>query len=281
MSGTIQSCGFCPQLCRHLCPVAVATGREAATPPKIMAALMLADRGRIPPDDAAVAATLCTDCGACERHCKYSVPVPALLAQARQRYPLPVTAAALAEIEGDGELVALHCDERSWGPSLAEALAAPVAVLSTSDHLGRALLDHPADAAPHLARLQAACRGRRVVTTCSRCAAVLEAAKVSWLRIETLLPLEWRGPVHACREDGLGTGTPLEHAPTCCGAHGPLPVHHPELAADVARDAARLLPDETVATGDSTCRTALRRAGADVRDPIDLILGLQPDPERT
>ena len=27
-----ESCAFCPKLCRHVCPVAVGTGREAATP---------------------------------------------------------------------------------------------------------------------------------------------------------------------------------------------------------------------------------------------------------
>jgi len=278
MSASYESCSFCPQLCRHLCPVAVATGHEAATPPKMMAAVLLAQRGRIPPEDAARAATLCTDCGACERHCKYGIEVPALLAQARARYASPATVQPVPAIQGNATLVALYCDERRWGPALADALGQPVATMATSDHLGQALLEHRDRAAAHLASLNAACSGHKVVCCCSRCGESLDAAKISWVRLETLLPPTWDGPVYLCHGKLDFPGQPLERPPTCCGAHGPLEASHPALAADVARDAAAMLPSTSVATPDSACRNALRGVGADVRDPIDLLLAPNTPP---
>ncbi len=276
MSASYESCSFCPQLCRHLCPVAVASGHEAATPAKMMAAVLLAQRGLIPPRDAARAAALCTNCGACQRHCKYGIQVPALLAEARAHFSSPASVAAIAPIQGAGELVAVQCDGRSWAPALAAALGQPVSVLPTEDHLGDALLEHRSRAAPHLAQLQAVLSGRKAVSCCSRCIQVLEAARVPWVRLDALLAPSWDGPVFLCHGELDFPGHPLDRAPTCCGAHGPLASQHPELAADVARAAAAQLPPSPVAAPDAACRNALRAAGAQVLDPIDLLLDTQP-----
>lgn len=276
MSSSYESCSYCPQLCRHVCPVAVASGHEAATPAKMMAAVLLAQRSLIPPHDAARAAALCTDCGACQRHCKYGIEVPALLAEARAHFSSPAEVAAIGALDGLGELVAVRCDDRNWADALASELGQPVAVLTTSDHLGAALLDHRPLAAAHLATLHAVLAGRKAVSCCSRCIAVLEAARVSWVRVDALLAPSWDGPVYLCHGELESPGQPIDDPPTCCGAHGPLPVHHPGLAVDVARDAAARLPAQPVATPDAACRNALRAVGADLRDPIDLLLDATP-----
>jgi ferredoxin len=162
-----QSCTFCPQLCRHVCPVAVATGREAATPAKMMSAVLLAQRGRIPPEDAARAAALCTGCGACREHCKYGIDVPAHLAEARTLFASPAQPVPLEPLRGSGELVAIQCDDRPWADALARALQREVACLVTPDHLGQPSLEHPARAAGWLSSLQAALAGRKAVS-CSK-----------------------------------------------------------------------------------------------------------------
>lgn len=272
MSTHYEACSFCPQLCRHVCPVAVATGHEAATPAKMMAAVLLAQRGRVPPEDAARAAALCSGCGACRDHCKYKIDVPALLAQARSRYASSFVPRGLEPVDGSGALVAVECDDRSWSQALAGAIGEEVARLRTEDHLGWALLEHRDKAAPHLVRLNASLAGRRAVSSCSRCLAVLEAARVPSVQLAPLTTPRWEGPVFACHGLDPLPGRPLEHSPACCGAHGPLPLVHPALAADVASEAAAALPDLPVATADAACRNALRSAGAQVFDPIDLLL---------
>ncbi len=79
MSIDYETCAWCPRLCRHVCPVAVATGREAATPTSMMTIALLAQRGSVSAELAAASASLCLSCGACTQHCKVGVPVAARL----------------------------------------------------------------------------------------------------------------------------------------------------------------------------------------------------------
>ena len=78
-----ESCAFCPKLCRHVCPVAVGSGREAATPTAMMTAswAWLNEQGTA--ESALASAKLCVDCGACTRACKLQRPVVELLAAVR------------------------------------------------------------------------------------------------------------------------------------------------------------------------------------------------------
>lgn len=73
------TCAFCPNLCRHVCPVAVATAFESATPTSMMTAAWRVEAELGPREVALAATTLCLGCGACEAHCKLHVPVPSLL----------------------------------------------------------------------------------------------------------------------------------------------------------------------------------------------------------
>ncbi len=73
------TCAYCPRLCRHVCPVAVATALESATPTAMMTAAWRVEVGLSGREIGLASTTLCLGCGACEAHCKVHIPVPSLL----------------------------------------------------------------------------------------------------------------------------------------------------------------------------------------------------------
>ncbi len=81
----LETCGYCPKLCRATCPVSEAVPRESLTPWGKMSLAWLAERGDIP-------ATLphadvvwgCTGCYACRNACEHENPVFVTLQAARQ-----------------------------------------------------------------------------------------------------------------------------------------------------------------------------------------------------
>jgi Fe-S oxidoreductase len=80
----LDSCTYCPKLCRFTCPVAEATGREALTPWGKMSEAFLVERRARPPDAAlATAAYACSGCGRCGTFCRNHVDVPDTLSVAR------------------------------------------------------------------------------------------------------------------------------------------------------------------------------------------------------
>ena len=63
---TIETCVFCPKLCRFGCPVAEAEARETVTPWGLMTLADDVRRGRRPLDAAAADVwARCTGCGRC------------------------------------------------------------------------------------------------------------------------------------------------------------------------------------------------------------------------
>jgi len=80
---TLDTCAYCPRLCRHVCPVAVATARESATPTAMASMARLHRLGKIDTVTALAGTALCSGCGACERHCYHQVPFPSLLRRFR------------------------------------------------------------------------------------------------------------------------------------------------------------------------------------------------------
>ncbi len=277
MPDPYQTCTFCPRLCRHVCPVALATGLEAATPSAMMGAVYLARRGLLDPSLAGRAAAMCTACGACSRHCKEQVPVGDLLSQARSRYLPPRSPEALAPVEGDAPRVAVECDTRSWAGALARKLREPVARLHTSDHLGASCMDHPQTAEPQISSLARLLDGRIAITSCSACAGVLRRANLQYVWLHSL--------------PGIHVPTPVLDSPTmklspapdllpgtlpCCGQGGILARSFPQLAKDLARECASRLPATAVPTFDSLFRVALTPYDVDIYDPIDILLGEAP-----
>lgn len=253
-----EKCTFCPRLCRHTCPVALATGREAATPTALMTAVWLAEQGRMDPALAGRATALCTSCQACQVHCKDHVPVPSLLASARGRLlPAPAVERPGAP-EGDGSLVAVECDERRWSEAASRHLGAPVARLVTSDHLGALLEDWHPDWEEHCRAWSRLLQGRTALTACQRCARVLQAARVPHALVHEHLSLAWTYPTCATH-------------PTWAQAAA-LERFHPEATLQLARATTATLPPGTVVVTDASVRRHLLAAGAPVLDPIDILL---------
>jgi dimethylglycine catabolism B len=80
----LETCTFCPKLCRSACPVSNEDPRETVTPWGKMAAAWMAAHGDTPatPEHAA-SAWACTGCLACRESCDHRNPVADVLLDAR------------------------------------------------------------------------------------------------------------------------------------------------------------------------------------------------------
>jgi hypothetical protein len=268
-----STCAWCPRLCRHVCPVAVATALEATTPTAIQTLVLLASSGLVQPAEAQAAASLCNGCGACTAFCKHYVPVAD---QLRALRPRPV-AAPLGAIEGVLPIVCVIAEDGpDWAPDYAAAAGVQVARLRTPDALGHDAwragdMDVPRRLAEHL-------RGRSAVTDQLDIRSVLDAAGVP------VLPLPLAEGVHrfvTCYE-GAAPGMP--HQLACCGRREGFPQREPAAAAAVARENARRMVDGDPGPGsdrrgfggpstigyacaDAACARWLAAHGAPVRGP--------------
>lgn len=80
----LELCGYCPKLCRAVCPVSGAEARETVTPWGKMSMSWFVARGDVPFDDEhAATAWACTGCYACRERCDHANPVAATLLDAR------------------------------------------------------------------------------------------------------------------------------------------------------------------------------------------------------
>ena len=268
-----ESCAFCPKLCRHVCPVAVGTGREAATPTAMRTGPWAWLQGHGVESLALRSAQLCVDCGACSRACKLQRPVGELLRNVRAQLGGPPSVEALAPIEGIGEYVAVHSDSRDWAAALEAQLDRPVAQVRTSDQLGAAVLDVPSVAETHLAKVRAHFAGRTLVLTDRGSWAVAQAAGLQALHLAELIsPLDDHAVHHPCSGPRLA-GVPASNTLACCGAHPGLVQNRPDLAEEMGRAQAQRLGTGPVSSSDSACATHLRACGASVTDPVSWLLG--------
>jgi ferredoxin len=270
-------CVYCPRLCRHVCPVAVGTGRESASPTAMATQVWLYLEGRAELKEARAAAALCVECGACEAACEVEQPLAHLLGDFRRRLA-PHGPQPLSEVEGEGALVAIEVDERRWAEALAARLGQPVARLRTADHLGQDALGQPSMTA-HLARLRTSLGARTAVVSEHRSLAVLEAAGIATAHLRDLLDWSAPGiPHQPCAGPRLPGATPAPLALACCGARAALSSAHPALADELAAECGRRLHDEQpsptapLCSPDSSCARALRAAGWTVEDPLSSLL---------
>lgn len=269
----LEPCVYCPRLCRHACPVAVGSAREAATPTAMMTGPFLAILGTIPREEAAAYASLCAGCGACTDVCLTHRPVTELLSAARETLLEAPEPAPLGLVEGAGGYVAVECDGRSWARALAGRLGEPVARFVTQDHLGEPLLDFKERFAAHARDLRDRLAGRTLVVADGGCLRVARAAGLSVKHLGELVPPPGDGPVfHACQGPRLeGEGVP--GALACCGNISPLLDHHPGVAREVTEALVVRLGAVEVRTADARCGAALRAAGGRVADPLSTLLG--------
>lgn len=274
----LATCVYCPKLCRHVCPVAVGTGREAAAPSVMALHPFRFLRGEGGVTLAVEAASLCLECGACEAHCEVHRPLGSMLGALRRGLTPPPPADPLAAVEGEGRLVAVEEDDRAWASALAERTGKEVARLRTADHLGAQALSHPLAPPEHARALRAAFDHRVAVVADHRTLQALRQAGVEVVHLVELVELPTEGLAHAPCAGPRLQGRAASGLP-CCGARAALPTVHPERAAEVASHAARLLDEDRgdattpVRSPDCTCARALRGAGLDVVDAVDLLLG--------
>ena len=81
----LETCGYCPKLCREKCPVSEADPRESLTPWGKMTLAWLAQRGDVPSDLAHTDVVWgCSGCFACKNACEHDNPVVPTLLAARQ-----------------------------------------------------------------------------------------------------------------------------------------------------------------------------------------------------
>jgi hypothetical protein len=264
LEANLAICSLCPRLCRPVCPVAVGTAREAAVPSLIAATLIDWQRGRISGAIAEQAATLCTDCGACEQLCHLHRPLPALLREARGRLLPSPPMEPLREIEGDAELLFIETDDRPAAEALARRLAQPVARLLTRDQLGVQAIEH-APFAERATQLRARLADRAVIVADGGVARALTAAGVPFTWLHVRVPA--LGVIGSC--SAPGEAPPL----ACCGAGGPLPAHQPDAATDVAAAWWRRTADHDAPLADTRCAAHLRHNGFPARDAVDRLLG--------
>jgi len=262
VNALIEQCSVCPRLCRHACPVATATGREAAVPSLIASAIHAWSRGWLSPELAGNAASLCVDCDACREACHLHADLPGELRAVRRRLLRPAPMEPLGPIEGDAELVVIEADTRSFAAALGQVLGVPVARLRTADALGV----HAIDSALWPARvhaLRSKLKSRSLVTADGGVVRALTSAALPVRWLHELVDLHQ--PVRdSCASNGAAEGL------RCCGGAGPLAAEHPADAERMARVWAAAQPDAPVA--DARCAGLCRRAGAPVVDAIDLLL---------
>jgi Fe-S oxidoreductase len=83
----LETCGYCPKLCRTACPVSEVEASEALIPWGKMTMTWYAARGDIEADrDVAALPWACTGCLACREHCEHQNPVAPTLMAARAVY---------------------------------------------------------------------------------------------------------------------------------------------------------------------------------------------------
>lgn len=94
----LETCGYCPKLCRAACPVSEAEPRDTLTPWGKMSLAWFAARGDVEPDrDHALTAWACTGCYACRENCDHRNEVAHTLGMARAEYRALGLAPAAAE----------------------------------------------------------------------------------------------------------------------------------------------------------------------------------------
>jgi len=83
----LETCGYCPKLCRSTCPVSNVEAREALIPWAKMSSAWLSARGDLPADgDTAQTSWGCSGCHRCTSFCEHKNPVADTLYAARAEH---------------------------------------------------------------------------------------------------------------------------------------------------------------------------------------------------
>ncbi len=264
---TVDTCALCPRLCRHVCPVAVGTGLESATPTAILTSIMMAKRNPSAQNHAAETIDLCTRCGHCQDFCGVDQPVVALLDAARSQIQPPPHRFVPPTIHGHTPTVAIICGAQDWSVALAEKTGQKLSTLRTNDHLGEAhrIRAHEAEAVTHV--LATVFQGRTAISSCATCRQALIDADVS---IETIESVRQDVPsLPTWRTCHCPAGPSVKTLLRCCGARAPLALSHPALSATMAEEIRLRLDGQAVYVPDTRCAAHLQSAGVQALGPAD------------
>jgi Fe-S oxidoreductase len=239
----LETCGFCPKLCRSACPVSEAEASEALIPWGKMTFTWFVARGDVPPDrELAGLPWACTGCFACRERCEHRNPVAQTLASARAAYRerdlvppgamgverilerrreravartrrLGESHAGTALVIGCGYLAA-RGREAEDAVRVARALLGPVSVLSGCCGVATREAGLPARADAERAALLAEAQGRRLVVLDAGCALALRehgaktlvehaAERLEQFRPVPAGPTRWHDPCRLSRGLGL------------------------------------------------------------------------------
>ena len=265
MSAQPDTCALCPRLCRHRCPIAVATGLESVTPTAIMSTIIMARHDEHTPVGQAI--DLCTRCGQCEAACGVDQPVIAVLDAARVTHQNPMPPWEPPQIDGNEDHVAILCSGTDWTEAFERRHQIKLSRLTTHDHLGELHFIRPDTKPALLQKLKETLGDKTAITTSNTCLATLLEAGCHALHISHFMGEENQTPRwRTCQcKPGPGVRTDVH----CCGARAPLITSHPKVAQMVADDLRRRLDGQAVYIEDSRCAAHLKAAGTQVVDPID------------
>lgn len=162
----LETCGYCPKLCRAACPVSEAEPRDSLTPWGKMSLAWFAARGDVEPDrEHAATAWACTGCFACREHCDHRNEVAHTLGAARAEYRALGLAPAASEAVVAGFEKRREESSRALGelrrePGVSET--ADTALLLGCDYTR----EHPAEARSAVAVAARLFGGVRLVDGC-------------------------------------------------------------------------------------------------------------------
>src|SRR5262245_15842508 len=144
----LETCGYCPKLCRAACPVSNAEPRDTITPWGKMTISWFAERGMVPVDrEHAQVAWACTSCFACKMRCVHRNPVAETLGDARADFfaagvapaaAIEVVERQPARLRAVGAALSELCALRGVGGSATTALLIGCAYLEHLPHEARA-----------------------------------------------------------------------------------------------------------------------------------------------
>lgn len=125
----LETCGYCPKLCRAACPVSEAEPRDSLTPWGKMSLAWFSARGDVEVDrDVAATAWACTGCFSCREHCDHRNEVAHTLEAARAEF----RALGLAPAASEAVIAGFEAKRRATSDALAE-LAREPGVSPTAD----------------------------------------------------------------------------------------------------------------------------------------------------
>lgn len=273
MSAIADTCALCPRLCRHVCPVAVGTGLESATPTAILTEVMISNRSKGELQLAAQAVDLCTRCGHCEDFCGVDQPVVALLDDARTRLQDSPPAWTPPRVQGYAPTVAIICGAVDWSEALSEHTGQEFAILKTHDHLGEAHRIRTDTRDEVIALLARTLQGRTAISSCATCTEALAAADITVEPIEAVSQQMPRLPTW--RTCHCAPGPSVDTIVRCCGARAPLTLQQPELARAMSAEILRRLDGQAIYVPNTRCAEHLQDAGVQAVGPADSIPNME------